>query len=140
MATYRMQRYGDRVCKGDLVFDPSGQVRLVGEDAQQYALDQVVLPLPGFNIIYPENEVGGRYAQELASDNIQFTKGRVEESTAKGSYRSLIVEAENAALEEKPDGVTRAVKLTFDLPTGAYATMLLRELMRTTVARSPENL
>lgn len=143
MATYRIERYGNQVSKGDLIYDDAAEqgqsVRVVDEDSlEQHTLDQVVLPLPGFNIVYPENEVGERYQAELANDGIKLTKGAIEESTAKGSYRSLIVTAENVELnlEKENSSVACNARLKFDLPTGAYATMLLRELMRTTEERS----
>ena len=39
-----------------------------------------------------------------------------------------------------PDVVTKLVKLGFDLPSGSYATMLLRELMVKTVYRRQNEL
>lgn len=151
MATFRIQRYGLVVCKGDLVYPttaatpsswfggkpPREEPIIVTEQAATnncYTINHVVLPLPGYDTVYPDNEVGDRYREELALDKIEFRKGAVGESTARGSYRSLVGCATNLSLQLEEDGDSRNVRCHFDLPSGSYATMFLRELMRTTTA------
>ena len=104
---------------------------------------QIVLPLPGYNIQYPTNEIGELYKQILKDDDIDLaTKNNIPESTAKGSYRKLVVKATNLQWERLTksetldnDPVITDAKLTFDLTKGCYATMMLRELLMTTMAR-----
>ena len=98
-----------------------------------------MLPLPGYGVQYPSNDIGDLYKEMLKKDGIDFEKQGPNEGTAKGSYRHLIAKADNMHLEtvertEDPSLVS-SVKLSFDLRAGCYATMLLREMMLTTVAR-----
>ena len=74
----------------------------------------------------------------------------IAEATAKGSYRKIIQKAANLKWEAVPeseedrsrkdrvhsdDAVVTAARLTFELESGCYATMMLRELLVTTMAR-----
>jgi tRNA(Glu) U13 pseudouridine synthase TruD len=102
--------------------------------------------LPGYNIQYPKNEIGKLYEEILRGDGVELSKGNIPEATAKGSYRKLLQRASkltwSAVLEEgkvKPDvsddPVVDTARLTFELKSGCYATMMLRELMVTTMSR-----
>jgi tRNA pseudouridine13 synthase len=99
--------------------------------------NQIVLPLPGFNVQYPTNEMGDRYSEFLENEKVSFEKGVQLEATAKGSYRHLVVPMSSLELEFSSSTVSDVVsfQVSFDLPPGSYATMLLRELMVTTVVR-----
>ena len=105
------------------------------EELQHVHISNIVLPLPGHNVQYPENEIGKFYRSHLEQDNIVFKKDAVPESTAKGSYRKVVVFPKNMSIERDHD-LEDVAKLSFELPKGCYATMLLREMMTTTVARS----
>jgi len=147
VATERIKRLGPSPVVGDLYIsestgDEEGNVQVV-TDPSQVDISQVVLPLPGYNIQYPTNEIGELYKQILKDDDIDLaTKNNIPESTAKGSYRCLIVKATNLQWEPltkseglNDDPVITDAKLTFDLKKGCYATMMLRELLMTTMAR-----
>mmetsp|Transcript_5227 Transcript_5227/g.10971 ORF Transcript_5227/g.10971 Transcript_5227/m.10971 type:complete len:102 (-) Transcript_5227:118-423(-) len=92
---------------------------------------------------YPSNEIGALYNKILENDGVNLNeKCNIHEATAKGSYRKLIQKASNLKWEkvcectsEGEDPVIDAVQLSFELESGCYATMLLRELMLTTMAR-----
>lgn len=132
MASHRIEKYGTRVVEGDLILQSDGSVRLADASIVATAtIADVVLPHPGYGIQYPSNEIGDLYQQMLQADGVSFEKDAPLESTATGSYRSLVVTPDNLSFEM--DGAN--VKLLFDLPRGCYATMLLRELMLTTVVR-----
>ena len=76
-------------------------------------------------------------------------KGNIPEATAKGSYRKLIQtashlkwetvsEREKSACVPSPDEndpMVTAARFSFELDKGCYATMMLRELMVTTMVR-----
>jgi tRNA pseudouridine13 synthase len=153
VASDRMKRFGAKVISGDLYRLPSGEtndVRIVGDDISSIDVSQVVLPLPGYLIQYPENEIGALYHDFLNVDNVRFDRNAPSEATAKGGYRPLIAFAEGVEVSfdckstdySKADAVDTApgtvtdFKLEFDLPSGSYATMLMREMLLTTVARS----
>ncbi len=99
--------------------------------------------LPGYNVKYPSNEIGSLYNKILNNDGINLNeKCNIQEATAKGSYRRIIQKATNLKWEkvcdtssEGEDPVIDAIQLSFDLKSGCYATMLLRELMLTTMVR-----
>jgi tRNA pseudouridine13 synthase len=153
VASERMERFGPKVIIGDLYRLTSGEtndVRVVGDDISSIDVSQVVLPLPGYSIRYPENEIGELYHEFLNVDNVRFDRSAPAEATAKGGYRPLIAFAEGVEVsfdcksmdDSKADAVDTApgtvtdFKLKFDLPSGSYATMLMREMLLTTVARS----
>jgi tRNA(Glu) U13 pseudouridine synthase TruD len=99
----------------------------------------VVLPLPGYNIRYPENLIGDLYRELLRNESVVFERDAPPEATAKGGYRRLVaaVERVTVTVEEDDDAseFVKSMKLTFDLKRGMYATSMLRELMVTTVGR-----
>lgn len=143
-ATQRLLLYGGQVVAGDLVVTDRSAIRQVqvvmaGEEAQ-FRMAQVVLPLPGWNVMYPQNAVAKVYEQMLAQDSIEFKKKQKgddddnngeAESSAKGSYRFLLAQSLEPVRCHKMDGTDSDYRLTFDLGPGCYATMFLRELLRT---------
>jgi TruD family tRNA pseudouridine synthase len=144
MATERMRRYGNVVVVGDLLLpegSSSGKPTIVtDDDVESKSISNVVLPMPGYDILYPTNAIGQLYQDFLQQENVQFDKNALhDESKARGSYRRLISFAENLTFEVVPsteqDLKVVDVKFTFDLSKGSYATMFLRELMLKTVAR-----
>jgi tRNA pseudouridine13 synthase len=133
VASARIQRHGKKPVKGDLYQDnDSEEVKVLNSDDQLVSISQVVLPLPGFNVRYPENDIGDLYTELLRNDAVAFEKSALSESSAKGGYRRLVVHPMALTSEMISSDV---VQLSFQLPKGGYATMLLRELMLTTGTR-----
>ncbi|KAL7446094.1 hypothetical protein ACHAXH_008706 [Discostella pseudostelligera] len=155
IATERIKRWGLRPVVGDLYIknktgssnkDKVNTDVQVVHDPTGVDIFEIVLPLPGYNIQYPSNEIGELYRDILHDDGIELNKGDVPEATAKGSYRKLIQKANGLKWNIVPDHDTEepdlsndpvvgAVQFTFELESGCYATMMLRELMVTTMAR-----
>jgi len=117
-------------------------------DPDSVSISQIILPLPGYNIQYPANDVGELYTKMLRDDGIEMSKNNnIPESTAKGSYRKLFQRATNLKwdivggkenedqLDSSADQMVIAARLTFELESGCYATMMLRELMFSTMSR-----
>jgi Uncharacterized conserved protein len=139
MASERIKRYGSKPIPGDLYMeDDSDEVKIVVDKAI-VDIRQVVLPLPGYNVLYPENIIGDMYQETMNQDGVKFEKDAVPEATGKGSYRSLVTFSEFLEWENvsERDPVTD-IKFNFSLRSGSYATMCLRELMATTVLRTSE--
>jgi tRNA(Glu) U13 pseudouridine synthase TruD len=136
-ATQRLGLFGCQVVAGDLVVADSSALRQVkvveaGEESL-FQLAQVVLPLPGSDVVYPQNAVAQVYERILAEDSVEFKKdGGEPESSAKGSYRFLVSHSHRPVQCYKVTGSDSDYHLTFDLSAGSYATMFLRELLRTT--------
>jgi tRNA pseudouridine13 synthase len=143
-ATERIKLYGTKVVKGDLYFDEDDyaqrQIKIVDSDSSPVTLSQIVLPLPGSNIQYPEHEIGKVYRDLLQKDNIKFEKSGPREATAAGGYRRLVVFPGNieVTFDETDEGKETAasMKLSFELVKGSYATVLFRELMLATATRT----
>lgn len=147
VATERVRRYGIQPIEGDLYFQDSGSEVSVVTDPETVSIRQVVLPLPGYTIRYPKNAIGDLYREILSADGVELSvKSDTEESSAKGSYRKLIQHANNLKWENvtqdkedkfdtSSDCVVDAARFTFELESGCYATMMLRELMLTTMSR-----
>ena len=148
MASKRLLLLGTGPAIGDLYMDSdSTDIKVVSKaNLSDVGLCQVVLPLPGYNVRYPDNTIGDLYAQALEEDGIKFVQDAVPEATAKGSYRRLIVPCDDLVWEEFVSEQATAQILTsdevngatfrFSLPSGAYATMCLREIMASTIARA----
>ena len=139
MTTTRLALYGSHVVAGDLVHSSStdGVSFVTDENREQYTIFDVILPLPGHGVEFPSNEVGQLYKQLLLREHVTFDKaGAPPESMPKGSYRRILRRATNLSCNRWEDASGVGVKLSFDLPAGSYATMFLRELLLTTVARN----
>ncbi|PWY97510.1 pseudouridine synthase [Testicularia cyperi] len=123
----------------------------------QWRIDDVVLPLPGSDIPVPEGWMSDLYAQILAEDGLthdDLTSSKHSDYHLKGSYRRIIARPASFSYEitsyTDPDvaltktdeeisaGATPsataktflALTLKFQLPSSSYATMLMREALK----------
>ena len=146
VASKRLERYGPVVVEGDLVLarneDGTEHVKVVGGcELLSWTLRDVVLPLPGVGIDLPQNDVGGFYVETLKKHAVSISKDGPAEAVAKGSYRRLVAdggEINCELIEKDKNGEVHSATIAFKLPKGSFATMLLRELMVTTVTRSEQ--
>lgn len=134
MATERL-RIGSRPLVGDLYISEEGdeQVKFV-TDPLAVNMKDIVLPLPGYNIQYPQNSIGVLYKKFLANEGIEFKRDDPQEVSAKGAYRHVIRVPKT--LDWRSIDLC-STTFNFSLYSGSYATMLLRELMYSQIARSP---
>ncbi|XP_016992499.2 pseudouridylate synthase 7 homolog [Drosophila takahashii] len=125
-----------------------------------FKLSDVVLPLPGHDITYPSNECGVWYDEMLAEVGLSSDQLKHKEKTyaLAGAYRKMIISSSdlkwNFRLYNTPEDTLiasdwellknipvtpepaeaeakfLALLLEFSLPTAAYATMFLRELLK----------
>ena len=171
MATERIRLYGNQLQVGDLVDTSRYQnvddlseeektknghisVILKESDLSRYTIDDLVLPLPGYDVKYPENKMMDAYKTFMGSHGFDPNDMRRKQKdfSLPGSYRKVLVkpkdfewslvsyEDPNADIDLSiskentlPDleGKSLAVVLQFTLPTSAYATMCLREFLKT---------
>ena len=135
--------------------------------ARKYSIDDVLLPMPGFETIPPSSGVADELARIMAADGIEpsMFKHRVPELALPGSYRKLIqrpigmtwrvMRYDDPQLplaatdlgrmrgepepEGVPDGARIAAVLEFTLPASTYATMCLRELTKQSTELAHQN-
>ncbi|XP_042208197.1 pseudouridylate synthase 7 homolog isoform X2 [Homarus americanus] len=132
---------------------------LTEEEAKTADILDVLLPLPGYNVEYPDNEIKEWYKELLETDGLSFSslKHRVKSYAVGGAYRRLIVRPTNVngtlcyykdsskpliqsdmdklrEVEVKDniltEGPHKAVILEMTLPASSYATVALRELLK----------
>ncbi|KAM3588261.1 uncharacterized protein V6R79_024925 [Siganus canaliculatus] len=169
---HRLTTLGHSARRGDLVWrqeeenklEDSGeasepQIHVVTEQEEQdgvYSLGQVLLPMPGNTVKYPENGVGTWYQERLARDGLDGCRFRVSnlKLNLPGCYRPLLAvprnlhyrlhgaasgeggagsgsrdwQLDDMTVERKQDSL--ALTLNFDLDSSCYATICLREIMK----------
>lgn len=128
------------------------------ENLSKYTIFDVVYPLPGCNISYPENEIGKWYIDLLAKDELTSEKLMQKNKlfSLKGAYRTIVSKAEDIVwsiikhndldddlllsdievMENKrsftsvPDGSFKSLSIEFSLLPSNYATMVVREMTK----------
>ena len=162
----RIKDHGMKVLKGDLVYtknkvneNPASKDDLIEtiENEEDYTIHDVVIPIPGMKVKYPDNEVKDWFEQYLAEENMTFDSfdNTVKDYKLPGDYRNIIVKPndvdwrlefyddpikdliisakeklEQKTVESLKDGKFKALVLSFSLPSSSYATMVLREIMK----------
>ena len=55
----------------------------------QYTIHDVVLPLPGYDVVYPDNDMKDHYRQIMAADGLDIDNMRhkVKDYALSGAYR-----------------------------------------------------
>lgn len=104
---------------------------------------QVVLPMPGNTVKYPENAMGTWYRERLVRDGLEDCRFRVSslKLNLPGCYRPLLAVPHNLRYQlqraaSREGGRTMAgsesltLTLNFDLDSSCYATICLREIMK----------
>ncbi|EOO02250.1 putative trna pseudouridine synthase d protein [Phaeoacremonium minimum UCRPA7] len=120
-ASRRWERYGSRVVKGDLVFvDPNHSGDLAEDDNEastidsaepsrdraraltveeaesgKYSIFDILLPLPGYDVMYPDNDIGAYYVElmglpEHGCLDPYNMRRRQREFSLSGGYRKLM--------------------------------------------------
>ncbi|XP_071810344.1 pseudouridylate synthase 7 homolog [Asterias amurensis] len=166
LITKRIQKYGLNVIPGDLIVTEEvkgeeSETKVLFLDASNvdsYTIQDIVLPLPGYTMEYPKNEIGDWYGDLLHKDGLDFTNMRhpVRDYSLTGTYRKIVVKPDNVSwsiipyndvvyplvlsdldrLEGKQppqvetDGQLRALRLEFTLSSCCYATMAIREVLK----------
>ncbi|CAH0473707.1 unnamed protein product [Peronospora belbahrii] len=147
-----------RTSSGATRHDASASV-VTTENLSQYSIYDVVLPLPGYSIMYPDNALRQQYDEILQVDAVDFQtleRATNSEYHLPGSYRHVVRKPMDVKHEIKrfndpvmpllatdvdhliggathasiPDGKHRALCLEFQLGPSSYATMAVRELLK----------
>ncbi|XP_066522964.1 pseudouridylate synthase PUS7L [Hoplias malabaricus] len=157
-ASHRLNTLAHRPVKGDLVCirprreNPATEesytsqvhvVTLADERDNVFSIEQVVLPMPGNSVKYPENTLGKWYQDRLEQDGLSACRFRITslKLNVPGCYRPLLAHPHNVhysllnneeplGTELSPPVSTTSLKLSFDLDSSCYATVCLREIMK----------
>ncbi|CAI5785476.1 pseudouridylate synthase 7 homolog isoform X3 [Podarcis lilfordi] len=155
-AYYRIKIYGTRVVAGDLIFSATRSescslndkvhiVTAAEEEANEYAINQVIIPMAGYNVRYPTNKVGEWYRKRLAHDGLQLYQFRLPslQLNVPGCYRHLLKYPRDLSYRflksgEEPVGTgdnspkdpETSLSVSFWLDPSCYATVCLGEIMK----------
>ncbi|XP_029910375.1 pseudouridylate synthase 7 homolog isoform X2 [Myripristis murdjan] len=158
MVSRRIEAFGLKAVEGDLVLRGGTAHHLTAEEAESHSIHDIVMPLPGFDVIYPSHHVGKGYREMLSADGLDIDNMRhkVKDYSLAGAYRRVIIRPSDVSweviqyddpkislvhtdvekLEDKPapvfntEGKYRALRMEFSLPPSTYATMAIREVLK----------
>ncbi|XP_066936007.1 pseudouridylate synthase PUS7L-like [Clytia hemisphaerica] len=138
----RVERFGFDVLEGDLVQDGESVRPIMAEEVKKFHFRDVLLPFPGSNIMYPENETRVIMDNLLREDGLQAKQLNVRRlgiAHIPGSYRRVLsfsneleykfMEVCEASEDGKTSESNLDLCLEFILPPSTYATILLREIL-----------
>lgn len=173
MVSRRIKEFGLKPTVGDLVFasdkvpelDESNdgpvhpEVKILSEnDLKSYTIYDIVMPLPGFDVVYPENEIKTWYAEMLQSYNLSLAmpQQKVKTYNLSGAYRKILNQVNDFSYkilryndphatlirsdieelegytepDQDPTGTYKGIVVEFSLTSSSYATMALREILK----------
>ncbi|KAM4554080.1 pseudouridylate synthase 7 homolog isoform 2-T2 [Fundulus diaphanus] len=158
MVSRRIEAFGLKAVAGDLVLRGTTAHPLSAEEAETHSIHDIVMPLPGYDVIYPSHHIGDGYRELLSADGLDLDNMRhkVKDYSLAGAYRRIIITPTNVSwevinyddprislvhsdfekLENKPapvfnkEGKYRALRMEFSLPPSTYATMAIREVLK----------
>ncbi|XP_047453414.1 pseudouridylate synthase 7 homolog isoform X2 [Mugil cephalus] len=158
MVSRRIEAFGLKAVEGDLVLRGTTAHVLSAEEAESHSIHDIVMPLPGFDVIYPAHRIGEGYRELLTADGLDIDNMRhkVKDYSLAGAYRRIIIRPSDVSweviqyddprislvhsdfekLENKPapvfnkEGKYRALRMEFSLPPSTYATMAIREVLK----------
>ncbi|KAM4619370.1 LOW QUALITY PROTEIN: pseudouridylate synthase 7 homolog [Polymixia lowei] len=158
MVSRRIEAFGLKAVEGDLVLRGGTAYVLSAEEAENHSIHDIVMPLPGFDVIYPSHHVGKGYREMLTVDGLDIDNMRhkVKDYSLAGAYRRVIIRPSDVSweviqyddprislvhtdvekLEDKPgpvfntEGKYQALRMEFSLPPSTYATMAIREVLK----------
>uniref|UniRef100_A0A1A7X294 Pseudouridylate synthase 7 homolog n=1 Tax=Iconisemion striatum TaxID=60296 RepID=A0A1A7X294_9TELE len=158
MVSRRIDAFGLKAVEGDLVLRGTSAHTLSAEEADTHTIHDIVMPLPGFDVIYPSHHIGEGYREMLTADGLDIDNMRhkVKDYSLAGAYRRVVIRPTDVSwevihyddprislvhtdfekLENKPapvfikEGKYRALRMEFSLPPSTYATMAIREVLK----------
>ncbi|CAL9695131.1 unnamed protein product [Knipowitschia caucasica] len=158
MVSRRIEAFGFKPVEGDLVLRGTAAHVLTAEEAATHSIHDIVMPLPGFDVIYPSHHVGSGYKEMLEADGLDINNMRhkIKDYSLSGAYRRVVIRPTDVSwsviqyddarvslvhtdvekMENKAapvfntEGKYRALRMEFSLPSSTYATMAIREVLK----------
>ncbi|XP_066916533.1 pseudouridylate synthase 7 homolog [Clytia hemisphaerica] len=108
--SYRLEKFGFKPVVGDLVLtsetDEEGhkKARLLTEDdiaSNTFTIEDIVLPMPGYDVIYPNNSCYDYMKSLMEKDGLDITNMRraQKDNSLSGAYRTFLVKPKNMTWE-----------------------------------------
>uniref|UniRef100_A0A8C5L3K1 Pseudouridylate synthase 7 n=1 Tax=Jaculus jaculus TaxID=51337 RepID=A0A8C5L3K1_JACJA len=114
MVSKRIEDYGLKPVPGDLVLKGATATYIEEDDVHNYSIHDVVMPLPGFDVIYPKHK------EVVAYDDPKIPLLNTDVDKLEGKPPPVFAS----------EGKYRALKMDFSLPPSTYATMAIREVLK----------
>ncbi|XP_012697979.2 pseudouridylate synthase 7 homolog isoform X2 [Clupea harengus] len=158
LVSRRVEAFGFKAVEGDLVLRGGTAHVLTAEEVEKHSIHDIVMPLPGFDVIYPTHHVGKGYREIMTADDLDIDnmRHRIRDYSLAGAYRLILIRPQHVSweiihyddacvplvhtdvekLESKPapvyltEGKYRALRMEFSLPPSTYATMAIREVLK----------
>ncbi|XP_063497654.1 pseudouridylate synthase 7 homolog isoform X4 [Symphalangus syndactylus] len=101
MVSKRIEDYGLKPVPGDLVLKGATATYIEEDDVNNYSIHDVVMPLPGFDVIYPKHKIQEAYREMLTADNLDIDNMRhkIRDYSLSGAYRKIIIRPQNVSWE-----------------------------------------
>nr|XP_020763125.1 pseudouridylate synthase 7 homolog isoform X2 [Odocoileus virginianus texanus] len=101
MVSKRIDEYGLKPVPGDLVLKGATATFIEEDDVNNYSIHDVVMPLPGFDVIYPKHKISEAYREMLTADNLDIDNMRhkIRDYSLSGAYRKIIIRPQNVSWE-----------------------------------------
>uniref|UniRef100_A0A5F9DML3 Pseudouridylate synthase 7 homolog n=1 Tax=Oryctolagus cuniculus TaxID=9986 RepID=A0A5F9DML3_RABIT len=101
MVSKRIEDYGLKPVPGDLVLKGATATYIEEDDVHNYSIHDVVMPLPGFDVIYPKHKISEAYREMLTADNLDIDNMRhkIRDYSLSGAYRKIIIRPQNVSWE-----------------------------------------
>lgn len=178
LVSHRMRKHGLQLVSGDLVIPRNSTTLIEENDLEQttvertkitpvlidssnigdYSIYDIVLPKPGYDVIYPGGDMEVMYKDLMKKDGIDYQnmKTKYKDFSLSGDYRHMIVKPTDVTwklfryddvsipialsdwdkINNEPEpqsvegGANLALRVELTLPSSCYATMALRELLK----------
>uniref|UniRef100_A0A8C6YB03 Pseudouridine synthase 7 n=1 Tax=Naja naja TaxID=35670 RepID=A0A8C6YB03_NAJNA len=130
MVSQRIEEYGLRAVPGDLVLKGGTAVHIEEVDVDNYTIHDVVMPLPGFDVIYPKHKIGESYKEMLAINKYRKVELIEYDDPKIPLFTTDLDKLEGKIPAALARGKYKALKMEFSLPPSAYATMAIREVLK----------
>ncbi|XP_030630385.1 pseudouridylate synthase 7 homolog isoform X2 [Chanos chanos] len=99
MVSRRVEVFGLKAVEGDLVLRGGTAHVLSSDEVENHSIHDVVMPLPGYDVIYPTHEIGKGYRGMLSADNLDIDNMRhkVRDYSLAGAYRRILIRPQDVS-------------------------------------------
>ncbi|KAK7891407.1 hypothetical protein WMY93_023370 [Mugilogobius chulae] len=130
MVSRRIEAFGLKPVEGDLVLRGTTAHVLSAEEVESHSIHDVVMPLPGFDVIYPSHHVGAYRRVVIRPTDVSWQVIQYDDPRVPLVHTDVEKLENKAAPVFNTEGKYRALRMEFSLPSSTYATMAIREVLK----------